>query len=267
MNADFPCIAKYCMERIILTVFCVFKCCWPLFPSTTNSTAGSCDTDFSKGDKQHLKDYIQQLKNDRAAVKLTMLELESVHIDPLSYEIKSHADPHQLDLENAVLMQELMAMKVHSAYIWAHVSAKALYGPMNSKFRIATGYRFWYYRNYQKPHTYGWLWSLFSALLLLSPPDIITYHCFCHCKWECLYHCKTLLQDTAHNKVTMSKLIVKDSTQLKSSCLETLRCNTYPVCYGTLEFLQIWCLSNSTGCYGNQPFHMLSPCFPVSCYE
>lgn len=89
--------------------------CFIVFSSTTSSTASSCDTDFSKEDEQRLKDYIQQLKNDRAAVKLTMLELESVHIDPLSYDIKPRVDSHRLDLENAVLMQELMAMKVYSA--------------------------------------------------------------------------------------------------------------------------------------------------------
>lgn len=80
--------------------------------STTSSTASSCDTEFTKEDEQRLKDYIQQLKNDRAAVKLTMLELESVHIDPLSYDVKPRGDSQRLDLENAVLMQELMAMKV-----------------------------------------------------------------------------------------------------------------------------------------------------------
>ncbi|XP_078531642.1 colorectal mutant cancer protein isoform X2 [Lissotriton helveticus] len=79
--------------------------------STTSSTASSCDTEFTKEDEQRLKDYIQQLKNDRAAVKLTMLELESIHIDPLSYDVKPRGDNQRLDLENAVLMQELMAMK------------------------------------------------------------------------------------------------------------------------------------------------------------
>lgn len=82
------------------------------FQSTTSSTASSCDTEFTKEDEQRLKDYIQQLKNDRAAVKLTMLELESIHIDPLSYDVKPRGDSQRLDLENAVLMQELMAMKV-----------------------------------------------------------------------------------------------------------------------------------------------------------
>ncbi|XP_064798745.1 colorectal mutant cancer protein isoform X3 [Oncorhynchus masou masou] len=89
--------------------------------STTSSTASSCDTDFSREDEQRLKDYVQQLKNDRAAVKLTMLELESVHVDPLSLEIKPRGDTHRLDLENAVLMQELMAMKEEMAELKAQL--------------------------------------------------------------------------------------------------------------------------------------------------
>ncbi|XP_027023813.2 colorectal mutant cancer protein isoform X3 [Tachysurus fulvidraco] len=84
-------------------------------------TTSSCDTDFSKEDEQHLKDYIQQLKNDRAAIKLTMLELESVHIDTLRYDIKPCVDSHRLDLENAVLMQELMAMKEEIAEMKAQL--------------------------------------------------------------------------------------------------------------------------------------------------
>lgn len=89
--------------------------------STTSSTASSCDTEFSKEDEQRLKDYIQQLKNDRAAVKLTMLELESIHIDPLSYDVKPRGDNQRLDLENAVLMQELMAMKEEMAELKAQL--------------------------------------------------------------------------------------------------------------------------------------------------
>ncbi|KAM4709115.1 colorectal mutant cancer protein isoform 4-T4 [Discoglossus pictus] len=89
--------------------------------STTSSTASSCDTELSKEDEQRLKDYIQQLKNDRAAVKLTMLELESIHIDPLSYDVKPRGDNQRLDLENAVLMQELMAMKEEMAELKAQL--------------------------------------------------------------------------------------------------------------------------------------------------
>ncbi|XP_021332394.1 colorectal mutant cancer protein isoform X2 [Danio rerio] len=91
--------------------------------STTSSTASSCDTDFSKEDEQRLKDYVQQLKNDRAAVKLTMLDLESVHIEPLSPELRTRGggDAQRLDLENAVLMQELMAMKEEMAELKAQL--------------------------------------------------------------------------------------------------------------------------------------------------
>uniref|UniRef100_A0A4W4GNH0 EF-hand domain-containing protein n=1 Tax=Electrophorus electricus TaxID=8005 RepID=A0A4W4GNH0_ELEEL len=89
--------------------------------STTSSTASSCDTEFSKEDEQRLKDYVQQLKNDRAAVKLTMLELERAHMDPLSCDVKPRGDPQRLDLENAVLMQELMAMKEEMAELKAQL--------------------------------------------------------------------------------------------------------------------------------------------------
>ncbi|XP_078143290.1 colorectal mutant cancer protein [Centroberyx gerrardi] len=89
--------------------------------STTSSTASSCDMDFTKEDEQRLRDYARQLKNDRAAVKLTVLELESVHVDPLSVDVKPRGDVHRLDLENAVLMQELMAMKEEMAELKAQL--------------------------------------------------------------------------------------------------------------------------------------------------
>ncbi|XP_077997044.1 colorectal mutant cancer protein-like isoform X2 [Glandiceps talaboti] len=87
--------------------------------STTSSTASSCDTEFTREDEQRLRDYIQQLKNDRAAVRLTMMELESVHIDPLSHDITTRIDSQRLDLENAVLMQELNAVKEEKAELKA----------------------------------------------------------------------------------------------------------------------------------------------------
>ncbi|XP_072019869.1 colorectal mutant cancer protein-like isoform X2 [Amphiura filiformis] len=87
--------------------------------STTSSTASSCDTEFSKEDEQRLRDYILQLKNDRAAVRLTVMELESVHIDSLSNEKMPSMDNQKLDLENAVLMQELTAMKEEKAELKA----------------------------------------------------------------------------------------------------------------------------------------------------
>ncbi len=63
-------------------------------------------------DEQKLREYIRSLKNDRASVKTTVMELESVHIDPMSHEPRRTPEAQRLDLENAVLMQELMAMKV-----------------------------------------------------------------------------------------------------------------------------------------------------------
>ncbi|CAM4547555.1 unnamed protein product [Leuciscus chuanchicus] len=120
--------AKDLLARLDGCVFAVSGSCvqpWESLSSnshtsTTSSTASSCDTDFSKEDEQRLKDYVQHLKNDRAAVKLTMLDLESVYIDPL-VELKPRGDSHRLDLENAVLMQELMAMKEEMAELKAHL--------------------------------------------------------------------------------------------------------------------------------------------------
>jgi hypothetical protein len=79
--------------------------------STTSSTGS--DTEFTKQDELRLRELIGQLCTERQAVKLTTLELESVHVDPLGYEaIPPNPEAQCLDLENAVLMQELMAMKV-----------------------------------------------------------------------------------------------------------------------------------------------------------
>ena len=79
--------------------------------STTSSTGS--DTEFTKQDEQRLRELILQLCSERQAVRLTTLELESVHVDPLGYEATPpNPEAQRLDLENAVLMQELMAMKV-----------------------------------------------------------------------------------------------------------------------------------------------------------
>ena len=48
---------------------------------------------------------------------MTVMELESVHIDPLSSDLGINPDAQRLDLENAVLMQELMAMKVGVSFV------------------------------------------------------------------------------------------------------------------------------------------------------
>lgn len=81
--------------------------------STTSSTGSSADTEFSKQDEIRLRQLIRQLCEERSTVKRTTMELESVHVDPLGYEATPpNPEAQRLDLENAVLMQELMAMKV-----------------------------------------------------------------------------------------------------------------------------------------------------------
>lgn len=40
-----------------------------------------------------------------------VLELESVHVDPITNEPRRRIEAQRLDLENAVLVQELMAVK------------------------------------------------------------------------------------------------------------------------------------------------------------
>ncbi len=47
------------------------------------------------------------------------MELESVYIDPMSQEVMSSTDSQRLDLENAVLMQEIAALKEEKAELKA----------------------------------------------------------------------------------------------------------------------------------------------------
>ena len=68
------------------------------------------DSEISKVEEMKLRDYIQRLKTDRAAIRLTVTDLESIHVEPPSQETRR--DMQRFDLENAVLMQELMAIKV-----------------------------------------------------------------------------------------------------------------------------------------------------------
>ncbi|XP_076309439.1 colorectal mutant cancer protein-like isoform X2 [Tachypleus tridentatus] len=89
--------------------------------STTSSTSSGYDGEFTKVDEQRLRDYIQQLKTERSALKTTVLELESIHIDSICHEPSNLLDSQKFDLENAVLMQELMAIKEEKAELKAQV--------------------------------------------------------------------------------------------------------------------------------------------------
>ncbi|KAH7951532.1 hypothetical protein HPB52_010279 [Rhipicephalus sanguineus] len=78
---------------------------------TTSSTSSSCDGgELTKIEEQRLREHLVQLREERAAWK-------SVHIEPRG--ATTLLDAHKLDLENAVLMQELMAIKEEKAELKA----------------------------------------------------------------------------------------------------------------------------------------------------
>lgn len=92
--------------------------------SRTSSTGSSNDMEFTREEAARLKSHIQQLRSERTTVGLTVLELESLHEypqDPSSARdnMKLDANEAKLDLENAVLMQELMAFKEEKAELKA----------------------------------------------------------------------------------------------------------------------------------------------------
>ena len=63
-------------------------------------------------DERRLRDYIHQLKSERSTINLTVMQLESVSSDPRVDHVCKTPEAQRLDLENAVIMQELMAIKV-----------------------------------------------------------------------------------------------------------------------------------------------------------
>ncbi|XP_031843276.1 colorectal mutant cancer protein isoform X2 [Nomia melanderi] len=80
------------------------------------------DVTWCVEDEQRLRRHISRLKGDRAMVRSTAVELESVHAEPLnSKNTISLAEARKLDLETAVLMQELMAMREDKAELRARV--------------------------------------------------------------------------------------------------------------------------------------------------
>lgn len=79
---------------------------------SSTSSSGCYSEDFSKAEEQKLREYIHQLKAERASIKSTVMELESLHMDAPIHDPPRQNEACRLDLENAVLMQELMAMKV-----------------------------------------------------------------------------------------------------------------------------------------------------------
>lgn len=80
------------------------------------------DSDVSRGEEQRLRETIGKMRDERSQVAASILPLESIHVDPLTrhYPLSLH-DAHKLDLENAVLMQELTAMREDRAELRAQV--------------------------------------------------------------------------------------------------------------------------------------------------
>ncbi|XP_068082210.1 colorectal mutant cancer protein isoform X2 [Anabrus simplex] len=90
--------------------------------SHTTSTSSSGDCEWGQGEERRLRDHIGKLKTERNSVRATVVELESCHVEPLiNRQPISLAEARKLDLETAVLMQELMAMREDKAELRARV--------------------------------------------------------------------------------------------------------------------------------------------------
>ena len=90
--------------------------------SATSSTGSSAELDFSKEEEGRLRAYLSRLKDERETVRTTLLHLQSVHdvFVPVA-RIELDSLDAKLDLENAVLLQELMALKEEKAELRAKV--------------------------------------------------------------------------------------------------------------------------------------------------
>lgn len=90
--------------------------------SATSSTGSSAELDLNKEEEGRLRGYLARLRDKRETVRTTLLELQSVHevYVPVARIELDYLDP-KLDLENAVLMQELMALKEEKAELRAKV--------------------------------------------------------------------------------------------------------------------------------------------------
>lgn len=91
---------------------------WESVSSRSRTSSGSSNenVEFTREEESRLKSYIQQLKSERSTVGSTVLELEGIHDIP---EPPVEPPDPKLDLENAVLMQELMALKEEKAELKA----------------------------------------------------------------------------------------------------------------------------------------------------
>lgn len=104
--------------------------------TTSSSTSSGAESGSGSGSnsaatleptERKVRDTILRLKADRvnleASIQLVTLPLESALVDPLPRDILPLADARKMDLEMAVIMQELMAMKEERSRLRAQVYA------------------------------------------------------------------------------------------------------------------------------------------------
>ncbi|XP_063231776.1 colorectal mutant cancer protein isoform X2 [Bacillus rossius redtenbacheri] len=116
-------VARHLLSRLdsvsVSNAICLSAAPWEEYSHTT-STSSSGEGEWGQGEERRLRDHIGRLKTDRATVRATVVELESCHAEPPgSRQAISLAEARKLDLETAVLMQELMATREDKAELRA----------------------------------------------------------------------------------------------------------------------------------------------------
>eukprot|EP00794_Sanderia_malayensis_P019478 gene19478-21401_t len=86
----------------------------------SSANSSNMDSSLSKDDEIRLKEYVSILKNERQTVQTTVVELEGLHdviepIDDGNIEQLEVVRERNIDLETAVLLQELQALKEERA--------------------------------------------------------------------------------------------------------------------------------------------------------
>ena len=88
--------------------------------TVSSANSSNIDSTLSKDDESRLRDYIQVLKTERSTVETMIMEVESVQdvfepLDEANLESADKVRHRNLDLESAVLLQELQALKEERA--------------------------------------------------------------------------------------------------------------------------------------------------------
>ena len=87
--------------------------------SRSSSFSSTNEVEFTRGDEARLRAYVERLKSERLTIGMTIQKLDSIAGIPEPKRAKEESIDPRLDLENAVLMQELMALKEEKAELKA----------------------------------------------------------------------------------------------------------------------------------------------------